>query len=113
MVISDVQLQQTRGLGRGGAEAVFHPNRLIHLRRRGEQQPVTAAQMGVAPDDTGYFSILINNGRIIDKNLKRMGRDERWLQKQLQQRGAQSVRDVYLLMLNDAGQIYFAAKEPI
>ena len=33
--------------------------------------------------------------------------------KQLQQRGAQSVRDVYLLMLNDAGQIYFAAKEPI
>ena len=78
-----------------------------------EQQPVTAAQMGVTPDDTGYFSILINNGRIIDKNLKRMGRDERWLQKQLQKRGAQSVRDVYLLMLNDAGQIYFAAKEPI
>ena len=74
---------------------------------------VTAAQMGVTPDDTGYFSILINNGRIIDKNLKRMGRDERWLQKQLQQHGAQSVRDVYLLMLNDAGQIYFSAKEPI
>ena len=71
-----------------------------------------AAQMGVAPDDTGYFSILINNGHIIDKNLKRMGRDERWLQKQLQQRGAQSVQDVYLLMLNDAGQIYFSAKEP-
>ena len=67
----------------------------------------------VTPDDTGYFSILINNGRIIDKNLKRMGRDERWLQKQLQKRGAQSVQDVYLLMLNDAGQIYFSAKEPI
>jgi len=30
-----------------------------------------------------------------------------------QQRGAQSVQDVYLLMLNDAGQIYFSAKEPI
>ena len=42
-----------------------------------------------------------------------MGRDERWLQKQLQKRGAQSVQDVYLLMLNDAGQIYFSAKEPI
>ena len=67
----------------------------------------------VTPDDTGYFSILINNGRIIGKNLKRMGRDERWLQKQLQQRGVQSVQDGYLLMCSDAGQIYFAAKEPI
>ena len=86
--------------------AVLETNGRLNIILTPEQQPVT-------PDDTGYFSILINNGRIIDKNLKRMGRDERWLQKQLQKRGAQSVRDVYLLMLNDAGQIYFAAKEPI
>ena len=100
------------------AEAPRPRRGILHGRQKpgaplAQQQPVTAAQMGVTPDDTGYFSILINNGRIIDKNLKRMGRDERWLQKQLQQRGAQSVRDVYLLMLNDAGQIYFSAKEPI
>ena len=57
------------------------------------------------------FSILINNGRIRRDNLKRMGRDERWLQKQVQQRGAQCIADVYLLMMNDAGQVYFAAKE--
>ncbi len=93
--------------------AVLETNGRLNIILTPEQQPVTAGQMGVTPDDTGYFSILINNGRIIDKNLKRMGRDERWLQKQLQQRGAQSVRDVYLLMLNDAGQIYFSAKEPI
>lgn len=93
--------------------AVLETNGRLNIILTPEQQPVTAGQMGVTPDDTGYFSILINNGRIIDKNLKRMGRDERWLQKQLHQRGAQSVRDVYLLMLNDAGQIYFAAKEPI
>ena len=93
--------------------AVLETNGRLNIILTPEQQPVTAAQMGVTPDDTGYFSILINNGRIIDKNLKRMGRDERWLQKQLQQHGVQSVQDVYLLMLNDAGQIYFSAKEPI
>ena len=58
-----------------------------------------------------FISILINNGRILRDNLKRMGRDERWLQKQVQQRGTQCIEDVYLLMMNDAGQIYFAAKE--
>lgn len=93
--------------------AVLETNGRLNIILTPEQQPVTAAQMGVTPDDTGYFSILINNGRIIDKNLKRMGRDERWLQKQLQKRGVQSVQDVYLLMCSDAGQIYFAAKEPI
>ena len=75
------------------------------------QQPVTAEQMHIGVEDTGYFSILINNGRILRDNLRRMGRDERWLQKQVQQRGAQCIEDVYLLMMNDAGQIYFAAKE--
>ena len=70
-----------------------------------------AEQMHMETEDTGYFSILINNGRILRDNLKRMGRDERWLQKQVQQRGAQCIADVYLLMMNDAGQVYFAAKE--
>ena len=71
----------------------------------------TAEQMHMQTEDTGYFSILINNGRILRDNLRRMGRDERWLQKQVQQRGVQCIEDVYLLMMNDAGQIYFAAKE--
>ena len=62
--------------------AVLETNGRLNIILTPEQQPVTAVQMGVTPDDTGYFSILINNGRIIDKNLKRMGRDERWLQKQ-------------------------------
>ena len=75
------------------------------------QQPVTAEQMRMQTEDTGYFSILINNGRILRDNLRRMGRDERWLQKQVQQRGVQCIEGVYLLMMNDAGQIYFAAKE--
>ena len=66
--------------------AVLETNGRLNIILTPEQQPVTAVQMGVTPDDTGYFSILINNGRIIDKNLKRMGRDERWLQKQLQKR---------------------------
>ena len=62
-------------------------------------------------EDTGYLSNLNNTRRILRDNLKRMGRDERWLQKQVQQRGTQCIEDVYLLMMNDAGQIYIYAKE--
>lgn len=91
--------------------AVLETNGQLNIILAPAQQPVTAEQMQIETEDTGYFSILINNGRILRDNLKRMGRDERWLQKQVQQRGAQCIEDVYLLMMNDAGQIYFAAKE--
>ena len=91
--------------------AVLETNGQLNIILAPAQQPVTAEQMHMEAKDAGYFSILINNGRILRDNLKRMGRDERWLQKQVQQRGAQCIEDVYLLMMNDAGQIYFAAKE--
>ena len=91
--------------------AVLETNGQLNIILAPAQQPVTAEQMHMETEDTGYFSILINNGRILRDNLKRMGRDERWLQKQVQQRGALCIADVYLLMMNDAGQIYFAAKE--
>ena len=91
--------------------AVLETNGQLNIILAPAQQPVTAEQMHMETEDTGYFSILINNGRILRDNLKRMGRDERWLQKQVQQRGAQCIADVYLLMMNNAGQVYFAAKE--
>ena len=65
--------------------AVLETNGQLNIILAPAQQPVTAEQMHMETEDTGYFSILINNGRILRDNLKRMGRDERWLQKQVQQ----------------------------
>lgn len=75
------------------------------------EQPVTPAQMQLQVDDPGYPTILINDGRVLSENLRRMGRDERWLQKELRKRGAASASEVYLLTLNSAGQVYYAEKE--
>ena len=41
------------------------------------EQPVTVSQMGISVDDPGFPSIIINNGVIIEENLKMMGRDGR------------------------------------
>ncbi len=75
------------------------------------EQPVTPAQLHLAVDDPGYPTILINDGRVLSDNLRRMGRDERWLKKELQSRGVAAASEVYLLTLNRSGQIYFAAKQ--
>ena len=75
------------------------------------ERPVTAGQMSIKTDDSGYPVIIINNGKVIQKNLILCGKNENWLQKELTARKAESVKDVYLMSLNEAGQIYFAKSE--
>lgn len=75
------------------------------------ERAVTAGQLNIRTEDSGYSTIIVNDGHIIESNLRRTGRDERWLKKEIAARGVSSVRDVYLLVLDGAGKIYFAAKE--
>ena len=74
-------------------------------------QPVTAAQVGCSPKVGSYPYILINDGRVMSENLRKLGRNEAWLQKECRARGAASVRDVFLLTCDQDGRIYYAARE--
>ncbi|MBR7082256.1 MAG: DUF421 domain-containing protein [Oscillospiraceae bacterium] len=73
--------------------------------------PVTASQLGLEPEDSGYPVIIINNGRVLDGNLRVKGLNDAWLRKQLKNRGISSPDEVYLMSVNDLGQIYFSVKE--
>jgi len=75
------------------------------------ERAVTARQLSIETDDSGYPVIIINNGKVIPNNLRLCGRDENWLHKELAARKVKSVKDVYLMSLNEAGQIYFAKSE--
>ena len=76
-------------------------------------QPLTAAQAGCGTEAGGYPYILINDGRVMSENLRKLGRTETWLQKECRARGAASVKDVFLLTCDRSGRIYYAAKEKI
>lgn len=75
------------------------------------ERTVTARQLSIETNDSGYPVIIINNGKVIPNNLLLCGRDENWLQQELAEREVKSVKDVYLMSLNEAGQIYFAKSE--
>ena len=95
------------------ARAVLETSGQLNMILRADQQPVTAKMMGLTPQDAGRFTAVISDGRVLSENLVGMGRDLRWLDAELQRRGVQRSEDVYLLLLNDAGGVYFAAKEPV
>ncbi len=75
------------------------------------EKPVTAAMLGLGVEDGGCPFILICDGRVLSENLRRSGKDEAWLRDELQRRGAKSAREVFLLSVNAAGQVYYCAKE--
>lgn len=71
------------------------------------EQPATAKQMGIDPPDKGYPMVIINNGRLMSRNLSLCGRDEAWLRSELEKRGVSRVNDVYLMTMNSEEDIYF------
>ncbi len=75
------------------------------------ERPVTAALLGLDAGEGGYPSIVISDGRILEGNLRHMGRDLNWLKKQLNDRGHSDASRVFLMTVNNSGQVYFAPRE--
>lgn len=75
------------------------------------EAPVTPKQMNVKVDDNGYPVMVINNGRVLDENLNKIGYNDNWLRRQLKNRNISEANDVYMMSVDSAGQIYFALKE--
>ena len=75
------------------------------------ERAATAAQLKLDAGQGGYPSIIISDGRVLEANLKHLGFDLDWLQKQLRSHGAQSPEQVFLMTATQSGQIYYAEKE--
>jgi uncharacterized membrane protein YcaP (DUF421 family) len=93
------------------ARAILETSGQLNMILHTEHQPVTAQTLGLTPQDPGRFTAIISDGRILSENLKRMGRDQRWLDAELARHGAEHSEDVYLLLLSEDGTVFFAARE--
>ncbi len=93
------------------AYGILETNGKLSLLLSPEDSPITAGQLQVKTADPGYPSIVISDGRVLEANLKHLGYDRAWLNKQLKQHGADSPRQVFLMTASSTGAVYFAAKE--
>ena len=76
------------------------------------QQPPTAEQLGFAVQDEVVLPVvLVNDGRVLRKNLTACRRDEAWLMEILQKQGLSSPKEVFLLTLDERGAVNCIKKE--
>lgn len=91
--------------------ALLETNGQLSVLPFAAEKPATAAQMGVATQETGLPVVLISDGRLLEHNLKGAGYEEIWLEKQLAAHGLHSPRQAFLLTVDETGSTYCVPKK--
>lgn len=76
--------------------AIFEANGKLTVLPVSTNRPVTPSDLNLNPSSDSVSVDIIMDGRIIDKNLKRMGLDINWLDKQLKEQGYRDAKEIFL-----------------
>lgn len=90
--------------------AIMEKNGQLSVIPKAAHRPVEAGDLKSEVRESGIMHMLVSDGRINRYNLQLLGRDEGWLQKQLDKRGLQCETLLYFLC-DDAGKIRWMRKE--
>lgn len=112
----DELLEELRGQGLSKIQevkyAILENSGHLSILPWTKQQPPTVSQLGLElEDDVTLPVVLINDGRVLRRSLTACGKDMDWLERVLEQQGVASSGQVFLLTLDDTGQIDCIKKE--
>jgi uncharacterized membrane protein YcaP (DUF421 family) len=91
--------------------AILETNGQLSVLPYADQAPATPAQLGLTPEEPGIPLVLISDGRLLRRNLNRKGYNDGWLYKRLSEHGASSPREVFLLTVDETGQVLCVLRE--
>ncbi len=75
--------------------------------------PITCRDLELKKDEDPIPSIIICDGILDEKSLKLCGKDINWLNKQYKKHGAKTIKDVFLLTVDEENKVIFIPKEKI
>lgn len=91
--------------------AIFEYNGKLTILPNSANRPVTPADMKLQPEPDHINTEIIMDGRIMGENLKRMGLDLKWLEKQIKAQGYHDVKEIFLGLCDNNNQLsLFATK---
>lgn len=92
--------------------AVLETGGQLSVLLRTAAQPATPKQMRLdCEDDVFLPTVIINDGRLLRGNLRQTGHDEAWLQAQLSENGVDAPSQVFLLGIDERGEIICIVKD--
>ena len=76
--------------------AIFEYNGRITILPKSEKRPLTPEDMNITPEKAEICTEVIMDGRVLHENLKRLGLDFTWLDKQLKKQKYDNAKEIYL-----------------
>lgn len=90
---------------------IIETNGKLSVLPYADKQPLTPSDLGKHPKDAGMARVLIFEGKIRRGVLRQLGKDEAWLLRTCRARGIHAPDDVFLLTLDDCGNLFVQTRE--
>ena len=76
--------------------AVFEYNGRLTVLPVSTRRPLNPEDVALTPQSESISTEVIMDGRVLDENLKRMGLERKWLEKQIKEQGFKNVKEIFL-----------------
>lgn len=85
---------------------VFESNGRLSILPKGKSRPLTPDDMKIVVDKSSILASVIIDGKIMEENLKQVGKDKTWLDKELSKLGYSSAKKVFLGLVDGYNKLY-------
>jgi len=94
--------------------AILETSGKLSVFPKPEHQPVSKKDLNLTGQGKDYYGLpvpLIADGRVMSKNLKKIKKDERWLQQEMVKQGYPKIEDVYFASVDHTGSFFIDPKD--
>ncbi|MDO5521031.1 MAG: DUF421 domain-containing protein [bacterium] len=94
--------------------AILETTGQVSIIPTADEKPVVASDINITPEQEVILANIILDGEVCKDNLKRMGKDQTWLDKEISRYKITSLKDIFLATLDENNTInfYIKAKPP-
>ncbi|WP_227936063.1 DUF421 domain-containing protein [Alkalihalobacillus deserti] len=89
--------------------AILEMNGSVSVIKKSNYESVTLNDLEKNVPSKGYTSVLIEDGRIIEANVEKFGSLD-WLREQIQTKGFANPKEIFVMTIDESGQIYVSPK---
>lgn len=86
--------------------AILETSGRVSVLKKSDHIPATPDDLNIPVVEGGLPVILVNDRKVVEKNLEAIGYDRKWLIGELNKLGAMDIKNVYLATIDGAGKIY-------
>ena len=90
---------------------VFEYNDKLSILPKSVKRPLNPEDMELNPKPEHIGTEIIMDGRVIDDNIKRIGLNDDWLQKELKKQGYKNAKEIFLGIFYDEIQLTLFPKK--